>query len=89
MSEVWNRHRDGSIKGDIEMLLGACADDLPRIPANWRRGWDSNPRYPCGYTGFQDRGNQPLCHPSAAREVYLLRDAGGRYRTGPIAPLPR
>jgi hypothetical protein len=28
----------------------------------WRRGRDSNPRYPCGYNGFQDRRIQPLCH---------------------------
>ncbi len=25
----------------------------------WRRGWDSNPRYPCGYNGFRDRRLQP------------------------------
>ncbi len=29
---------------------------------NWRRGRDSNPRYPFGYTGFQDRSHQPLGH---------------------------
>jgi CheY-like chemotaxis protein len=27
-----------------------------------RTGWDSNPRYPCGYTGFRDRLLQPLGH---------------------------
>ena len=32
----------------------------------WRRGWDSNPRGPCGPSGFQDRCNQPLCHLSVA-----------------------
>ena len=31
----------------------------------WRRGWDSNPRYPCGYNGFRDRPIQPLSHLSA------------------------
>ncbi len=31
----------------------------------WRRGRDSNPRYPFGYSGFQDRLFQPLTHPSA------------------------
>ncbi len=30
-----------------------------------RREGDSNPRYPCGQAGFQDRCNQPLCHPSS------------------------
>ena len=29
---------------------------------NWRRGRDSNPRYPSGYAGFQDRCHQPLGH---------------------------
>ncbi len=27
---------------------------------NWRRVRDSNPRYPSGYAGFQDRCHQPL-----------------------------
>ena len=30
----------------------------------WRKGWDSNPRYPCGHAGFQDRCLKPLGHPS-------------------------
>ncbi|GAH91666.1 unnamed protein product, partial [marine sediment metagenome] len=30
----------------------------------WRRGWDSNPRSPCGDNGFQDRHHRPLGHPS-------------------------
>ena len=33
----------------------------------WRRERDSNPRYPLGYNGFQDRRFQPLTHPSAER----------------------
>src|SRR5215831_20258769 len=32
----------------------------------WRKGWDSNPRYPCRHAGFQDRCLKPLGHPSAA-----------------------
>src|SRR5216684_545483 len=28
----------------------------------WRRGRDSNPRYPFRYAGFQDRSHQPLGH---------------------------
>ncbi len=31
----------------------------------WRRGRDSNPRRACTPSGFQDRRNRPLCHPSA------------------------
>ena len=35
----------------------------------WRRERDSNPRYPFGYSGFQDRLFQPLTHPSAVGEA--------------------
>ena len=31
----------------------------------WRRGWDSNPRYPYEHNGFRDRPIQPLSHLSA------------------------
>src|SRR5213596_3581175 len=34
---------------------------------NRRTGWDSNPRYPCGHTGFRDRPFQPLTHLSINR----------------------
>ena len=34
----------------------------------WRRERDSNPRYPFGHNGFQDRRYQPLTHPSAGVE---------------------
>jgi hypothetical protein len=35
------------------------------IPRNWRRGEDSNLRYPCRHNGFRDRRVRPLCHLSA------------------------
>ncbi len=35
----------------------------------WRREWDSNPRATFGAAGFQDRCNQPLCHPSGAASM--------------------
>ena len=38
---------------------------LDRPSNRWRRGRDSNPRYPFGYAGFQDRCHQPLGHLSA------------------------
>lgn len=31
----------------------------------WRRGWDSNPRFPRRNNGFRDRPDRPLWHPSA------------------------
>src|SRR6478672_2259583 len=36
-----------------------------RTAAEWRRVRDSNPRYPSGYAGFQDRCHQPLGQLSA------------------------
>ncbi len=36
-----------------------------------RRGWDSNPRKPCDFSGFQDRRIRPLCHPSEAINIDL------------------
>src|SRR5262245_28888883 len=39
----------------------------------WRRGWDSNPRYPCGYNGFRDRPIQPLSHLSTLVSPSRLR----------------
>jgi hypothetical protein len=47
----------------------------------WRRERDSNPRRPCGLSGFQDRRNRPLCHPSVPRCGFARAEA----RT----PLPR
>ena len=42
----------------------------------WRKGWDSNPRYPCRHAGFQDRCLKPLGHPSSSRR-------SGTYRKPP------
>jgi hypothetical protein len=46
-----------------------------------RRGRDSNPRYPCGYVGFQDRCIQPLCHLSGTNNP-LARNNLGRIDSG-------
>lgn len=46
----------------------------------WWRGWDSNPRGPCGPTSFQDWRIQPLCHPS--RKPNLAQFIDGRRTTG-------
>jgi hypothetical protein len=46
----------------------------PGFPAPqtvWRRGRDSNPRYPLRYAGFQDRCHQPLGHLSRTTTVLL------------------
>ena len=42
-----------------------------------RKGWDSNPRYPCGHAGFQDRCLKPLGHPSGSTDQAPVRPKGG------------
>jgi hypothetical protein len=42
----------------------------------WRKGWDSNPRYPCRHAGFQDRCLKPLGHPSVFAVQRLSRGEG-------------
>ena len=41
----------------------------------WRSRWDSNPRYPCEYGGFQDRCLKPLGHRSGGRPASRARGA--------------
>src|SRR6266702_89114 len=40
----------------------------------WRRGWDSNPRYACAYSGFRDRHVQPLRHLSGWADFTSAED---------------
>lgn len=37
---------------------------VPIFVREWRRRWDSNPRYAFTHAGFQDRCIRPLCHSS-------------------------
>src|SRR2546423_1739748 len=46
------------------------------LQAKWRRERDSNPRYPFGYSGFQDRLFQPLTHHSATALTDILAAQG-------------
>lgn len=48
----------------------------------WRKGWDSNPRYPCGHAGFQDRCLKPLGHPSGPGAVVVGRRGSGPPASG-------
>src|SRR5262249_3995918 len=53
-----------------QSAVDGATDSLPRRAVKrkpvglecWRRGRDSNPRYPCGYNGFRDRPDRPLWH---------------------------
>src|SRR3546814_9821586 len=44
----------------------------------WRRGWDSNPRYPCEHNGFRDRPVRPLRHLS----TWSLASGGADHTPG-------
>ena len=58
----------------------------------WRRGWDSNPRYPCGYAAFRVRCDRPLCHLSSlARscEPRKLAEVPRRCNSAVAPRLPR
>ena len=35
----------------------------------WRKRWDLNPRYPCGYTAFREQRLQPLGHSSVFAKI--------------------
>src|SRR5205807_2064468 len=68
-------------------LLCVCASVrlLPLLFTSLTRtGWDSNPRYPCGHTGFRDRPFQPLTHLSTNgwRTEYRNRRTDAQGRTG-------
>jgi hypothetical protein len=51
--------------GQLSRILAQSERNFSAVQTAWRRERDSNPRYPFGYSGFQDRLFQPLTHPSA------------------------
>jgi hypothetical protein len=48
--------------GTFRVFQGNVRWNFSAVKTAWRRGRDSNPRYPFGYAGFQDRSHQPLGH---------------------------
>ena len=59
--------RDGDALGLTgSPMASQSAEMLERLAMlpEWRRGWDSNPRYGYPHGGFQDRCLKPLGHPS-------------------------
>ena len=44
------------------LLANGGANAVPTQGLKWRRGWDSNPRYPCEYAAFRVRCFRPLSH---------------------------
>ena len=45
-----------------EGSLDNPAENTEKSRLRQRRGRDLNPRNPCGFTGFRDRHDRPLCH---------------------------
>ncbi len=60
------------MRGSVRLAMGVCIHLawMSRKPSDSRierMGRDSNPRTPYDVSGFQDRCNKPLCHPSFFR----------------------
>src|SRR5580658_3394357 len=55
------------------VISGTIQADFSALQTVWRRGRDSNPRYPFGYAGFQDRSHQPLGHLSDSYSFTTVR----------------
>lgn len=73
-SRVWPMHESKRlIKGvgrnvstiELKKILSIIAKSYS---INWRKGWDSNPRWAFTHGGFQDRCLKPLGHPSRLRQ---------------------
>ena len=54
-----------------------------------RRDRDSNPGYPCGYSGFQDRCDRPLCHLSGADAMEIWVSCQRRYIETDTGAVPK
>jgi hypothetical protein len=58
------RRRCGLPSRSSRRRCGLPSRSSPKASEGWRRGRDSNPWYPSGYSGFQDHRHRPLGHPS-------------------------
>ncbi len=71
----------GSKSRLLQVLTGKLGvNSVPTQGLNWRRGGDSNPRYPYEYAAFRVRCFQPLSHLSRSRVVDPQKGPGGRKR---------
>jgi site-specific DNA recombinase len=57
------------------LVAGSGVISVPTQGLKWRRGWDSNPRYPCRYAAFRVRCIRPLCHLSACANACVARSS--------------
>ncbi len=56
----------------------SAAGGVPSFVPKWRRGWDSNPRYPCEYAAFRVRCFRPLSHLSGVAIAPVSASERGR-----------
>ena len=74
-------------------LFGTTEEQLDFLRKGfWRRGWDSNPRYPRGHAAFRVRCFRPLSHLSTRQVVWPAGAAGrsdGAFSSGVAACLER
>ncbi len=88
-----NRTRPSTIR-EVQRTPPKCRRDKPKLAGSsaaenggssgqWRREWDSNPRYGFPYTRFPSERLQPLGHPSAGRGRQYSR---GRQADNPQTP---
>ena len=59
----WDFKNPFKIVAEAELRRRRGEAEIAQNPKfeNWRRGWDLNPRDPCGPSGFRDRRTRPLC----------------------------
>ena len=62
--ECLNKHLSADLKEARQIIEEWRIQ--PLLTWAWRRGRDSNPRYPCEYAAFRVRCFQPLSHLSGA-----------------------
>src|SRR5882762_5503081 len=68
--------------GRFEDFLGKSFRKEPnplKTTKEWRRGWDSNPRYGFPYARFRGEYFQPLSHLSAVGDLFYQRGRGWGY----------
>ncbi len=69
MAETYRTRRVRKAKGrpsSCEAPTGAKPEGRQREVRQWRRGWDSNPRWSCPHAAFRVRYFRPLSHLSAS-----------------------
>src|SRR3989344_9323309 len=65
------------VKNDAPKLTKEFYEKISFAPfPNWRRGWDSNPRYPFGYNALARRRFQPLSHLSVLPTITIAGITG-------------